>query len=193
MRRHKPFHRVLSSFWVATGLWFVAGVCLAQTTPSPTPVVAEIESGLVMTLNFSRVNTATGDTLTTEDPKTDRLINEMLEALSTGDFDPVGYIAFIHKYHISGNPPGGTWDTVYLPVSYDGGGYDTCNWVRWRAGYKVFMLKTYDIVYSFYLLPGEPTPELSLSDAYATEQDNLNMVGGDSLAITWEYVQSASP
>lgn len=187
--KNKPVHKTLS---LAIGAWLIAGACFAQTTLPPTSVVAEITSGLTMSLSFSRINTTTYDTLSTDDPHTDRLINEMLVALSTGDFTPVGCIAFIHKYHISGNPPGGTWDTAYLAVTYDGGAYDTCNWVRWRSGYKVFPLKTYDSIFYFYLLPPY-TPLLQLSDAYATEMDILGMSGSDSLALTWSYFQSARP
>lgn len=176
------------------GLWLIACVCIAQVTPLPSEDTVEVEitGGLVMTLNFSRVNTTTHDTLSTIDPLTDRLLNEMLEALSTGHFDEVGMIAFIHKWDwVYSSPPDWRWDTTYLLAYYDGGAYDTCNWVRWRSGYRC-PANRLDTIRYFYLLPGviDGTP---LSEAYATEIDNLGMGFGDSLAVTWTYVQSARP
>ncbi|GAH49136.1 unnamed protein product, partial [marine sediment metagenome] len=87
--------------------------------------------------------------------------------------------------------PDWRWDTTYLLAYYDGGAYDTCNWVRWRSGYRC-PANRLDTIRYFYLLPGviDGTP---LSEAYATEIDNLGMGFGDSLAVTWTYVQSARP
>lgn len=186
--KNKPVHKTLS---LAIGAWLIAGACLGQTTLSPAPVVAEIESNLFMSLRFSRINTTTHDTLSTLDPHTDRLINEMLECLSTGDFDEVGMIAFVHKIVEVGLT---WWDTTYLVVTYDGGGYDTCNWVRWQTGWRYPYVGSWTYIYYYYLLPGTMLTPGILDEAYATETElGLQMGFGDSLALTWSYVQSARP
>lgn len=151
------------------------------------PKEVEIEGTIVMEGRLTVENVTTGETHKLENAKTDRLINEMLVALSTGEFDEVGTIAFICRYMAF--PP--EWDTIYLPVSYDGGAYDTCNWVRWRVGYKFSYLGG-TILY-FYLLPGTvPYPGI-LNEAYATEIEDLEFFWGDSLAVTWDYVQYGKP
>lgn len=204
--RHTPARKLSSIPYIGAAImiWLIAGLAIAQYAPSTSPpstdplfsgespqdtVVVELTGGLVSSLNFTRVKISETerDSLTIDDPHTDRLINEMLECLTTGEFDKVDCIGFIHYCE---NPPLFWWDTTYLAVTYDGGGYDTCNWVRWRAGWRAYYTTT--TIYYWYLLP-QYSPLLQLSDAYATESVNLTMYWGDSLAVTWEYTQSARP
>lgn len=154
------------------------------------PVEVEIEGTVVMEGRLTVENTTTGKTYELENAHTDRLLNEMLEALSTGEFDKVDCIAFRCVFRaILGDP---VHDTIFLPVFYDGGAYDTCNWVRWRSGWRFTYGGDYCHIYYWYLLP-QYSPLLQLSDAYAFEASDLFMQWSDSVAITWTYVQSAKP
>lgn len=167
-----------------------AFVILACAPAFIEPVEIEIEGTAIMEGRLTVENVTTGETHILDNAKTDRLINEMLEALSTGEFDEVGMIAFIYRW-IQPLPYVVWWDTVYLPTDYDGGAYDTCNWVRWRVGWRPpDFLGTGTILY-WYLLPG--IVEIPLSEAYATEPENLQFGWGDSLAVTWTYVQHGKP